>query len=345
MSQSVEIFRLLYRPWFYIGLTTANAALSAALILIFVLGFDQSIFGYFLGNTIAALAVAMLGWYMSRDYLDFSKWHRAWWPQLFKFGSPMLLAGLAFYAMSSADRWFVQHYHGAEALGLYAVGAKFALIVMLVIETFRKAWWPIAMDAMHSDNGPENFRMIARLFMGLGVASVVYLTFLSPWLVSWMTGSKFHGAYRIVGILAWQSLFYGFFMIGSAGIWKAEKTYITAILMGITGVINILLNFLLVPKYGGMGAALATAVAYFFWNIISLVVSERYWRVGFPVALILGQIGLGSVAVALLTWGDMPKIGAVILTHIVVVVTVVSALDRAHWVRVLRKSRVYVGLS
>lgn len=344
MSQSVEIFRLLYRPWPYIGVTIVNTVLTASLVLGLVLGLDQGINGFFLGTAIGSFATALFGWFLVRDYLDFSKWHREWWPRLLKFGVPLLPSGLAFYAMSTADRWFVQYYHGAEALGLYAVGAKFSMLMALGIETFRKAWWPMAMDAMHSVDGPQTFRMIARLFMGLGVAGVVYLTFLSPWLVKWTTGPEFHGAYPMVGVLAWQSLFYGFFLVGSAGIWKAEKTYITVILMGLTGVINILLNIWWVPTNGGMGAALATAVSYFFWNIASLVISERYWRVNFPIWTLMAQIALGACVGALLIWGDLTLWYSVVLTHVAIFILIASSLDSSHWHRVLQKTQKVVSL-
>lgn len=337
LNQSVEIYRLLYRPWPYLAVTLANTVLAAGLILTMVMVFELGIYGFFLGSLMAAIVITIVGWFLVREYLDFSRLHWQWWPQLLKYGAPLLPAGLAFYAMSTADRWFIQYYHGSEALGIYAVGAKFALIMGLVIQTFRKAWWPIAMDAMHSEDGPETFRMIARLYMGLGVASVVYLTFLSPWLVTWMTGKQFHNAYPVVGILAWQSLFYGFFMIGTAGIWKVEKTYITAILMVITGILNILLNYFWVPEYGGMGAALATAVAYFFWNILLLIVSEYYWRVGFPVFLMIGQIGIGSVAVAFLIWGSLSFETSIILTHIIVALLLASSLDFKLWRSALMK--------
>ena len=67
----------------------------------------------------------------------------------------------------------------------------------LAVETFRKAWWPISMDAMQSDDGPETFRMISRLYMGLGVAAVIILTLLSPWLVRLLTAPAFHSAWPI----------------------------------------------------------------------------------------------------------------------------------------------------
>ena len=70
--------------------------------------------------------------------------------------------------MSTADRWFIQYYHGSEARP-FAVGAKFTMLMVLAVDTFRKAWWPIAMDAMHSSDGPEIFRVISRLYMGLAL--------------------------------------------------------------------------------------------------------------------------------------------------------------------------------
>lgn len=343
MSQSVEILRLLYRPWSYIGVTALSSILGAVLVLLFVIVFQQGIYGYFLGSAIASLVVAFYGWYLVREYLDFSAWHHQWWPRLLRFGAPLLPTGLAFYVISTADRWFVQHYHGEAALGIYAAGAKFALIMGLAIETFRKAWWPIAMDAMRSDDGPETFRMIARLFLGLGIAAVVYLTFLAPWLVKWLTAPAFHDAWPIVGILAWQALFYGFYLVGSAGIWKAEKTHITAILMAITGVLNLLLNYLWVPSFGGMGAALATAVSYFVWIVLSLIISERYWKVQFPLGVMIGQVAVGVFGGVWLTWHAVDLMQSAILTHVVVLLLVASALQLSAWRRIFRRGRVLFG--
>ena len=76
---------------------------------------------------------------------------------------------------------------------------------------------------MHSNDGPETFRMIARIYMGFASAGVVLPTITAPWLLKLLTSAEFHDAWPIVGILSWQSVLYGFFMIVSAGIWKSEN--------------------------------------------------------------------------------------------------------------------------
>tara|TARA_B110000495_G_C23040504_1_gene623762 strand:+ start:320 stop:1801 length:1482 start_codon:yes stop_codon:yes gene_type:complete len=289
-SQSVEVMRLLYKPWKYIVLTIAQSIGAALLILLFILVYSKGILGFFLGSACASMIIAVIGWYQARDYLTLSKLQLDWWPRLVRFGAPLVPAGIAFYFMSTADRWFVQYYHGPTELGLFAVGAKFSMLMGLVVETFRKAWWPIAMDAMHSKDGPETFRMIARLYMGVGSASVVILTFFSPWLLVWFTDEKFHDAWQIVGILSLQAVLYGFFLIVSAGIWKEEKTFINLYCMSGSAVIGIGLNFLLVPPFGGVGAAIATVITYVIWVVSTMIISEYFWRVEFPWRLLLVQI-------------------------------------------------------
>tara|TARA_B100001093_G_scaffold353876_2_gene338326 strand:+ start:4161 stop:5456 length:1296 start_codon:yes stop_codon:yes gene_type:complete len=278
MSQSTGVLRLLYRPWSFISITLTQSILAALLVLFFVLFYDQGILGFFLGVGTASFSVAVIGWYCTRDYLNFNKLHANLWPKLIRFGAPLVPAGLAMYFMSTADRWFIQFYHGSEQLGLFALAAKFSMLMMFAVEVFRKAWWPVALDAMHSNDGPVTFRLIAKIYVGLGCAITCVLTLFSSWLVESFTGVDFHAAWPIVVVLSWQSFLYGFYLIASAGMWKREKTYLSLYISGIAAFSGILLNFILVPKYGAIGAAFATVTTYFLWILLTIFVSERLWR-------------------------------------------------------------------
>jgi O-antigen/teichoic acid export membrane protein len=299
MSQSTEVMRLLYRPFSYTGIILGQSILVGILILIIEVLFDLGIFSFFIGIGIASIVFTIIGWYHVRDYLCFDRVYWSLWPQLIRFGAPLVPAELTFYLMSSSDRWFVQYYHGSGALGVFAIGAKFSMLLALVVETFRKAWWPIGLESMHSKDGPETFRMIAILYMSIAIIGIIILTVISPWLVKWMTPPEFYDAWPIIGILAWQSLFYGFFLISSAGIWKSEKMHLNFYLMCVAALVGLLLNWLLVPVFGGTGAAIATAITYFFWVLISMMVSETLWRVGFSWTVLVFQISLGAIFV---TW-------------------------------------------
>ena len=206
---------------------------------------------------------------------------------LLRFGLPLVPASLAMYFMNTSDRWFIQHYHGEDELGLYAVGAKFAMLSSLAIETFRKAWWPLAMDSMHSENGEKTFILISNWYVCIGSFFILILTFLSPWLIEFITGPDFHDSWPIVGILTWKGLLYGYFMICSAGIWKAEKTYLNLYISLSILVVGLILNFLIVPTYGIIGASVATVFTFFIWIVVTSIVSNFHWRIKFNYFFIL----------------------------------------------------------
>jgi O-antigen/teichoic acid export membrane protein len=134
--------------------------------------------------------------------------------------------------------------------------------------------------------------------MGGGLSAVVLLTALSPWLIKALTAPAYYSSYPIVGILALSSIFYGFMLISGAGLWKAEKTWGITLSLTVGSITNILLNLLLVPSYGMLGASVATSLAMLMSNIFLLALSERYWAVGFSLKVILAQLILAIVAVA-----------------------------------------------
>jgi len=337
MNQCAEVFRLLYRPWAYISITLGQALSSAAVTIILIVIFDKGIIGFFIGTLTGSLLAGVVGWWFLRSYLDWSGLHKHWWPRLLKFGIPLVPAGLCMYVMSTSDRWFILYFHNEEMLGRYAVGAKIAMLIGMAITTFRQAWWPVALEAMQSDDGPDLFRTIARLYLGAASAGVVALTAISPGLMSWITVPSYFGAYPIIGVLAWHSVFFGFYLICGAGIWKMEKTHWSPILMGGAAFLNIILDILFIPTHGGLGAAAATSISFLVWNIASLAVSEKLWPVKYDITILLGQVLIGTAATAGLLYiynQDGSNDLAAFITVVSILFLVRSAAKKDHYLAV-----------
>lgn len=322
-SQNAELFRLSYRPWPYLSLTLLNTVLSVSAGIFFVVGVRLGVMGALLGTLTGALVTVVIGCWAIRRFLDFKRLHTEWWPRLLKFGMPLIPAALAMYALHSMDRWFILYFVGRDALGLFAVGAKFALLIAIAVTTFRQAWWPVALDAIHSADGLPFLRVSARLYLGAGCAGVVVLTALSPWLVSVVTTTAYYEGYPVVGILAWQSIFYGFFMIAASGLWKAESTGWISAGMVMAVLVNLTLDIWWIPRYGIVGAAAATAVAFFAWNVFTIITSERAWPVRYPFGTLGLQVAAGvsgTAAILLLYRENHP------VWHVVLVTTAAVAI-------------------
>ncbi len=60
--QSAEVYRLLFRPWPYIGVMLTNTVATAALTILFVVYLNGGVLGFFIGNTTGSLVAAVVGW-------------------------------------------------------------------------------------------------------------------------------------------------------------------------------------------------------------------------------------------------------------------------------------------
>ena len=276
ISQSLEIFRLIYKPWHYIGLSFIQTIFNIGFILYFAYFLKMDIYGYLLGNLIASFIVMFLGWIATKDYRYFKSLRIDLWKEFLKFGVPLVPAGFAIWIMQASDRWFVMKMLSSYELGIYAVGAKFAMLIALAVEVFRKAWWPIAMDMLHKPQGSEFIRKISFWYILLGSVATVILALIAPYLVKYLVDEKYYESYKIIGVLGWSGVFYGFYLISELGIFKSKKTYYSILTNFIGAVLNMILNYFLIKLYGLIGAAYATIISLMVANIIGMNISNKF---------------------------------------------------------------------
>ena len=79
------------------------------------------------------------------------------------------------------------------------------------------------------------------------------------------------------------------------GISLAEKTWHYTWITIFTAVVNILLNFILIPSYGFVGAALATLISFLVYWITKLLVSLRYFYIPYPYLKLFSYYLIGFI--------------------------------------------------
>lgn len=296
LSQSIEVARLTYKPLNFVFLSLSRNILVAFFIIFFSYFLNLNIYGYFAGLCLGSFIVSIVGWFQIKNYWLFNKLHFNLWKKLLFFGVPLITTGIFEYFISSSDRWFIQYYVDQSELGIYAVGAKFSLVTILIVETFRKAWWPYALENLENPNSKNIYRRIGTIYIGLSSIGVMLLTLLSPILVRIFAGPDFYDAWRLVGLLSWKTVFYGCMLIVSLGLWKENKTYLNLPIIILSSIVGIVLNFILVPSLGGEGASIATSITYAFWVILSMKISSKYWNINFEKIKIILQLSIALFA-------------------------------------------------
>ena len=307
------LFQLLRRPWAYITVGVTAAVTGAGLNLIFVALLGWGVAGYFagllLGQVVALVAVTpRLG-----SVLEPGRWHANLWPRLLRFGVPLVPAMLASYLLNFADRWFIMHFLAADSLGLYGLAFKGALLVQIVVTVVGTAFLPHALHLIKSPDEAAAERELAtlmRYYGGVFLSWALVVAAAAPLAVRILAPPAYAEAAGVVGALTLPPVLYGMTQFSSLGMWRAERTALYSISVGIAVVVNLALNALLIPLWGIVGAAIATAAAMTTLVTASFIFSQRMWplRLGFATAV--AQLAVAAVALVVLHRVRAAEMGA-----------------------------------
>lgn len=300
-GQAADVFRLLHRPGAY-AVTTGLQALGGAILGVLLgVGLGWGVTGIFLGSASAAALTAASAWFRHRALLDFAGDRVAWWPRLLKFGLPILPASFGQILLYSLDRWLLVAFKGPTDLAVYGAGVELAGVIALVVAGFRVAWWPIAMAEINDDR-TEVFSRVATLYVGIAAMVGVVSAYAFPIATRWLLPSRYAPASAVAAIIPWRWLCYGFFLIGSVGTWKSERTAWTVVPVGIGLAVNAAGGALVIPLWGIQGAAWSAVAGSLAWVISAMIISERLFHVGYPHRILALQTTIGLATTAMLIW-------------------------------------------
>ncbi|SDY19113.1 lipopolysaccharide biosynthesis protein [Nitrosomonas halophila] len=283
---NLELARSSLQPRRYGTVATTKAVSALVLGVCFVMwGLGE--FGPLLGMLAALLIVGLIwGW---------KPWTKAFTQpsnQLFmsflKYGMPLTATFALGYIISTSDRFLVVYFLDEAAAGLYSAAydlGSHTLIILL--STINLAAYPLAVRALEQHGvaaAQAQLRRNAILLLSIGLPSIAGFMLLSSHIADIVLGADFRE--QAASLLPWVAisvLFAGFrayyfdlaFQLGRRTI---IQTWIVAAAAGT----NLVLNILLIPEFGVLGAAYATAIAYGLALLLSGLISLKYFQLPLP---------------------------------------------------------------
>jgi O-antigen/teichoic acid export membrane protein len=300
-QMALTTFRCLFRPWSYLGVSVLGSVVGAGVTYACLYHFGQKAVAVFLGLLAGAVISNLVAWISLRRLVTLIP-QSDLWPRMMKLELPLVPVGLLVNLLNGTDRWFVGTYLGQSALGTYAVAARFALLMQLLVESFRQAWMPHLMQSLATEEGPQTLRRVSRIYLAFALSAVLWLAAGSRPLLELMVPAEFAAAYPITGLLAWSAAMYGFFSIATAGMWKQGRTSLMLVSTAIAAFASIGLNFTLGTRLGSLGSGLASAIATTLWAFLTLAISERLWPVGFPALVLSSLLAVAATGLGAIEW-------------------------------------------
>jgi O-antigen/teichoic acid export membrane protein len=282
------------RSGLYTLLTQAFIVSSVALNVYFVAVLKMGVAGSFWaniasGSVVWAILVGLtfreVGFHFSPDKL---------WGVL-RFGAPLFTVWLAAFVLNYSDRFFLQRFHGIDAVGVYAVGYKFAYVLsLLVIQPFQLMWEPQAYEISKRDDAADLFSRIFVLYSVALIAVTFFLSLCIREVFEVMVGDRFVNAYKFVPLLAFAYALQGMGLFFEAGLLIRKKN-LTLSLVGITSTLTCLgLNFSLIRVWGAWGAVWATLLSFAFLAVASYWSSVRVYPFHCNLAVFFKVLGWGA---------------------------------------------------
>lgn len=282
-NYSKIVLQLEFKAKTFAILSAINAILIIGLIILFIAGFHFGLNGYFTGSLLGTALGFFLTIYFVRSNIIF-KISRPRLVEMIAYGALLVPASLSTYVFDLSDRYFISHYWNLRELGLYSMAFNITMMISFFSIALGQAWSPFIMK-MYFTKRVMYKRFLSRVFSYLllffSILAVLVYIF-SKEILGIFTTSQYFEAYRAIPPLAIAAVFSASIQITALGISISRKTKYIAIHTIITAILNTILNFLLIPKYGMVGAGWSTAISYFFLTGLYLTTSQKL--IAFPVA-------------------------------------------------------------
>jgi len=251
---------------------TATCAITAAALGYGPVGLAAALAVGSLWNVFWALRRAKPSWLPLMAPLGISFRHLAYQAM------PFAIAGISVKVYSYVDSLMISAFKGDTAVGYYAVAYKLTYAMQFLPLTFTAALYP-ALSEAHARQDHDALRRAfmgsLRLLAGVAIPLSAGLSALAPRIIPLFYGNKFAASIPSMIILPWVLLpIFMDFAIGSL-LNGSNRAHLKTSAMVATMLINVILNAILVPLYGPLGASWAGVFSFWCLLFIGMIFTAR----------------------------------------------------------------------
>lgn len=206
--------------------------------------------------------------------------------EMVKFSFPLVVGNTASWILSLSDRYILELFRGSLEVGIYSVSYSISQYSIITpISLFFLSFNPLSIIAWEKEGEKATKKFIiqgTRYFLLLCIPVVIGISVLRNLILSVLSTQDYYEGAKIIPLVALGVFFFGLMQIFDAGLCLQKKTYINMSSVTLSGILNLGLNFLLIPRYGYVAAALTTLISYAFLLFLMITMSRRFFVWEFP---------------------------------------------------------------
>lgn len=188
---------------------------------------------------------------------------------------PIIPNGISWWIANSSDRYILNYYADVSEVGIYSVSYKIPTIMMTIMGFFVASWQLSSVDEFGSEKSKAFFSDIYNKYVLASVMLASLLIVFAKPFASFLYAKDFFVAWQYVPVLVIANVFNILSSFMGTVYTGAKKTKMLSLSTMMGAGSNILLNFLLIPHMGAMGAAIATAFSYVVIQTFRVIHSKQ----------------------------------------------------------------------
>jgi O-antigen/teichoic acid export membrane protein len=294
----LTLFRLEERARAFFVTTILNVLAAIALTVVLVVGADEGARGLLIGSYASGAVFVIALIFVHRRRLSL-RFERPLLRRLMRFGLPTMPAELSLYGLNFVDRIIIVHAIGVSEAGLYSLGVKFAQAVNVLVRGFQLAWPPLAYSIRDDDEARRVYATVVTLFVAACAFVVTGMWLLSRWIVRALAAPEFFGSYEVIGLIATGVTLYALYMVLVVILGRTGRTEFNFPATGAALVANIVLNLILVPPLGIVGAGIALVASYLVVLTLMYGFTQRLFPVPYEWARLARIVAISGALVAI----------------------------------------------
>lgn len=214
------------------------------------------------------------------------------------FGLPRVPHSVAHQVVAGIDRFVLNLYVPQSAVGVYQIGTSLGLGLKLFLSAFETAWAPFYFAEMKHPDAKTTFRTVTTygVFVLALLASGLAAT--SGDIVRLMTEPRYFGAAAVVPWIGLSVVLQGVYLLTSIGLNITKRTVFYPVSTGLAAITAVALNFVLIPRFGMIGAAWSNAAAYGVLAVSGFAFSQAVYPIRYEWDR-LGRIAVAGVLATL----------------------------------------------
>lgn len=246
-----------------------------------------------LAAAISGVTMEVIFGILNRKWFDFKQFDVKLLKQLLIIAVPLLPNFLIYWVFNSCDKVMITNMIGIGAAGIYSVGSKLGNCSQLIYTAFAGGWQYFAFSTMKEDNQVKSNSLV---FEYLGIISFIVTTFVCAWsypIFKILFTKQYLSGYIVAPYLFFAPLLQMLFQVACNQFIVVKKTWPNMFILSTGAIVNVIINYFLIPVLGIEGASLATLLGYVVSNIICIAVLYKMKLMVLEIRLFVAIIVMG----------------------------------------------------